>query len=508
MALWIALTSARAGEYFVSAGGNDAQPGTREQPFRTLQRAADVMSPGDTCTVGAGVYRETVRPRRSGTYDQPLRFVGATGETAVISGADDCPPSTACSGSVYSVKAGPVLQVLMDDAPAAAVDGAPARSMDIRGAWWLGPEGMLYFRCPLNEAPDTSRVELQTRRWGFDLADRSFIELRGLTLRAAGVNLSGATYCRMEACQLWWAGASGGEALAGGTRLTDSRGPNAAILMSGKENEIVHCSLVGSAGDGIVLLPGSVNNRITDTLIRGAGGQFADGCGLVLAGTAHQVRNVTVADCAGGALLCQNLFNARLLNNDFHHTGRGGADRPVVRIKGDGKGTILAYTWIHDNAAREGDGILIEGPAENYILHHNVIWGQPRDAFRLVGQVRYCFVFNNTCASNGSGIDVDGVATPGTIKGMRFFNNLFAGVVWAAAGNKPVEGVIWERNYTGTAPGFEDADAHKFALIEGSPCIDAGQDEAELTDEYLGKNPDMGAYEFGRTNAVPGWTPP
>jgi hypothetical protein len=36
-----------AADYFVATAGNDSQPGTREQPFRTIRRAADALQPGD-----------------------------------------------------------------------------------------------------------------------------------------------------------------------------------------------------------------------------------------------------------------------------------------------------------------------------------------------------------------------------------------------------------------------------------------------------------------------------
>ncbi|HYN04711.1 MAG TPA: DUF1565 domain-containing protein, partial [Vicinamibacteria bacterium] len=47
-------TVANATEYDVSLQGRDTNPGTREAPFRTIQRAADVAQPGDTVTVHEG----------------------------------------------------------------------------------------------------------------------------------------------------------------------------------------------------------------------------------------------------------------------------------------------------------------------------------------------------------------------------------------------------------------------------------------------------------------------
>ena len=77
-----------AAEYHVSIAGNDAQPGTSEQPFRTIQKAADIMVAGDTCIVHGGTYRETVCPKISGDEGKPIRFVAAKGETVLLDGTE------------------------------------------------------------------------------------------------------------------------------------------------------------------------------------------------------------------------------------------------------------------------------------------------------------------------------------------------------------------------------------------------------------------------------------
>jgi hypothetical protein len=45
--------------FYVAPAGHDDNPGTRGEPFRTSQRAADVVSPGDTVLVDDGVYTGT-----------------------------------------------------------------------------------------------------------------------------------------------------------------------------------------------------------------------------------------------------------------------------------------------------------------------------------------------------------------------------------------------------------------------------------------------------------------
>ena len=41
---------------YVSPTGSDSNPGTQAQPFRTIQKAADVVNPGSTMIVDDGVY--------------------------------------------------------------------------------------------------------------------------------------------------------------------------------------------------------------------------------------------------------------------------------------------------------------------------------------------------------------------------------------------------------------------------------------------------------------------
>ncbi|MEY3895536.1 MAG: hypothetical protein RLZZ214_1055, partial [Verrucomicrobiota bacterium] len=81
-------TPARAATWYVATNGNDTQAGTLAAPFRTIQRAADVMAPGDTCLIRQGTYRETVRPAASGTAAAPMIFSPYNDEAVTVSGCD------------------------------------------------------------------------------------------------------------------------------------------------------------------------------------------------------------------------------------------------------------------------------------------------------------------------------------------------------------------------------------------------------------------------------------
>jgi len=63
---------------------DDANPGTAGQPLCHIQAAADRAAPGMTVQVRAGVYREMVLVRRSGTAAAPIRFVAADDAHVVV----------------------------------------------------------------------------------------------------------------------------------------------------------------------------------------------------------------------------------------------------------------------------------------------------------------------------------------------------------------------------------------------------------------------------------------
>jgi hypothetical protein len=78
-----------SGTYYVSASkGDNENPGTEEKPFKTIQKAADVMVAGDNCMIDDGAYRETITLKTSGTKEKPISFMAMEDAEVVISGTD------------------------------------------------------------------------------------------------------------------------------------------------------------------------------------------------------------------------------------------------------------------------------------------------------------------------------------------------------------------------------------------------------------------------------------
>ena len=75
--------------YYVDPQGSDANPGTRSAPFRSLQRAATIVGPGDAVVARPGVYTGTdriVSLSRSGTSHAWILFRSERKWGAVIDG--------------------------------------------------------------------------------------------------------------------------------------------------------------------------------------------------------------------------------------------------------------------------------------------------------------------------------------------------------------------------------------------------------------------------------------
>jgi len=91
-------------EYHVAKTGNDSACGSKEQPFFTISRAAQVAVAGDTVTVHAGVYREWVSPANGGREDARIVYQAAGDGEVVITGAEQVTDWKNEGGQVWSTE--------------------------------------------------------------------------------------------------------------------------------------------------------------------------------------------------------------------------------------------------------------------------------------------------------------------------------------------------------------------------------------------------------------------
>jgi hypothetical protein len=81
-----------------SPRSDDRGPGTLDQPFRTISRAAEILQPGERVVIAAGTYRECVRPARGGSGpEKMISYEAAPGAVVIVKASDvlrDWRPST------------------------------------------------------------------------------------------------------------------------------------------------------------------------------------------------------------------------------------------------------------------------------------------------------------------------------------------------------------------------------------------------------------------------------
>lgn len=88
--------------FHVSPAGDDTAAGSAQAPFRTINRAVAAAYPGDTVQIHEGVYREWVKPSRTGrSDDRRITFEAAPGEHAVIKGSEEVTDWVRESGDVW-----------------------------------------------------------------------------------------------------------------------------------------------------------------------------------------------------------------------------------------------------------------------------------------------------------------------------------------------------------------------------------------------------------------------
>jgi hypothetical protein len=183
---------------------SDENPGTRERPWKTLTRAAGALRPGDTARIHAGLYREVVRPARSGTAESPITYAAADGEEVVITGADVVAGWTRVKGEVwkktpwrhrFATHPNDQRHRLIGRCEQVIVEGQLLRQVaavsDLeRGTFCALPgEETLHVRLADGTSPEDHLVEASVRPVCFGLGwggeARHHVRLRGLTIRYA-----------------------------------------------------------------------------------------------------------------------------------------------------------------------------------------------------------------------------------------------------------------------------------------------------------------------------------
>jgi alpha-N-arabinofuranosidase len=89
-------------EFHISKNGSDTNSGTKEKPFLTIQKAADIAKAGDLVIVHKGTYRESITPKNGGeSNEKRIIYKTAKGEKVIIKGSEIVKGWTKFSSDVW-----------------------------------------------------------------------------------------------------------------------------------------------------------------------------------------------------------------------------------------------------------------------------------------------------------------------------------------------------------------------------------------------------------------------
>ena len=90
--------------FYVATTGSDANAGTLQAPWRTVQHAFDVLQPGQRALVRAGTYAESLDVDRAGTAAAPITVENYPGERPIVNGGGQRPLEISSSGAYVRVR--------------------------------------------------------------------------------------------------------------------------------------------------------------------------------------------------------------------------------------------------------------------------------------------------------------------------------------------------------------------------------------------------------------------
>lgn len=88
LVLAAAFPPVRGAEHFVAANGDDAGPGTKSRPWKTIAKANGALQPGDVVTFLPGEYPGVLSPEHNGEPGRPVTYRGEPPLAARLAGGD------------------------------------------------------------------------------------------------------------------------------------------------------------------------------------------------------------------------------------------------------------------------------------------------------------------------------------------------------------------------------------------------------------------------------------
>lgn len=380
-----------------------------------------------------------------------------------------------------------------DDTPARGYVFGALGALDTENEWHY-QDGRLYLWAPGGADPNALAVAATRRRWAFDLSERSHIELHGLHIFAASVNLERADHCLLDHCHARHV--SYEKRLNGGfnrDRPVNPASEGLGIVLAGHDNIIRNSTVAYSNGDGISIF--GQDNRVENCIVRDCNWSASDCAPVNCTGTGHILLWNTFYNGGRSILVHRKLVKGRIEHNHLYNAGLMTNDLGMTyTYQTDSQGTLIAYNIVHDNHGRAPGnvGIYLDDTSCGHVVHHNLVYSVSEALAMNPPGSRNNLVCNNTLDGYNTSLGM-GTHRVQDMTGSQLKNNIF----FKKLPNCP-NAVLSHNLFTFESdPKFVDREKRDYRLREGSPAVDAGEAIPPYTDGFTGQAPDIGAFEFG-----------
>lgn len=267
----------------------------------------------------------------------------------------------------------------------------------------------------------------------------------------------------------------------------------AAIEFLGESED---CSVSNSVVDGNwgggIYLEGE-NNSIHNCIVSNCNWMGNGTANIATKGFGHTISFCDVFNSGKFLIVHNNTQRLTIKNNHLHDGGYLANDLGLTYVyRTDGDESEIAYNVVHGNHSKEaGVGIYIDTECKKYLIHHNVVYDCGSGIQTIMNAYDH-ELYNNTIWNCGKSINYWG-ENGSNMYNQRVYNNLANDIFDA--------GTDVRFNLSAGIDQFEDSLHHNFQLKKGAKAIDYGTYIPDITEEFVGENPDAGAFEFG----LPAW---
>jgi len=379
--------------------------------------------------------------------------------------------------------------------------------LDSPGEWFYDSESSeLYFWPPNNQNPNTLNIRGKVQSYAFNFNNSDYVEIRDIEFFGTTFKFNNCDNSLVDHCNLFYPSCY--KRMLGVTGVE----PEMSVF-----NSSSYCKVSNSAfryTDGSALEMYSNNNTIDNCYFYHIDYSVADLSSVMttirMGGSNNIFRRNTLHKMGASSTL--NSGNASIVElNDMSDSGHLQSDGSLVHCMINQQPNIqIRYNWLHDT---QKYGVRFDGEGDGYggHIHHNVIWNV-QGGIMVKGYNHN--IYNNTAFDNGSKNDIIIMIEQGGNEGTITLNNAankIAGHRTGSYEDHPVPG-IYDNNWNGYETGLNikdflmDVENNDFRPIENSFLEDSGILYEGLEISYDGEYPDIGAYEFGGDNWVPGIT--